>query len=224
MAELADIFRACGAAYQEKYALLPNQCRAMRDICACRTEPLGGQIYWCKVCQCYRYCYHSCCNRHCPKSQNNAATEWISKQSEHLLPVLHFMVTATLPECFRPMAYNNQKRIYGLMCQTAAAAIQKLARDPRFVGGEVGIIAILQTWTRDLRYHPHVHFIVTGGGLAPDGSKWLPIQRDYLMPARALARIFRAKFRDALKKTDLFDQVSAEVWRKDWVIDIQQVG
>lgn len=222
MTEMAHIVRACPEI--DARNLLPNQRKALSDITACRTETLGGQLWRCERCRDYRYSYHSCKNRHCPKCGNDTATAWLEKQRALLTPARHFLVTATLPEELRSLAWKNQQQVYGLMMSCAAAAIRKLAKDPKYVGGEVGIIAVLQTWRRDLRYHPHVHFIVTGGGLSGDGKTWLPAQRDYLMPQKALAKIFRAKFRDALKKTGLFEQAPPQAWRKDWVVDIRPVG
>jgi hypothetical protein len=130
----------------------------------------------------------------------------------------------TLPSELRRLAYQHQKLIYGMFMRCGAQALQKLARDPRFIGGKIAILAMLQTWRRDMLFHPHVHFIVPGGGLSRDGQKWLPAQRRYLMPHRALAKIFRAKFRHALKKTELITQVPDHVWRIKWVIDIRAVG
>ncbi|MFQ5629604.1 MAG: transposase [bacterium] len=179
-----------------------------------------------KKCDDYRFSYHSCKNRSCPKCGNDTTSTWLGKQSGLLLPGQHYLVTATLPQELRPAARSNQKLVYGLLMRCCAEAIQKLARDPKWVGGEVGILAVLQTWARDMHYHPHVHCIVTGGGLAADGKTWRPAQRDYLMPHKALATIFRAKFRDALKRKDpqLFAQVPKTVWRKNWVIDIRPAG
>ena len=228
MPELADIFRVCGAPYREKYRqnMLPSHKRAMQDIIDCRTEVMGGQVYLCKKCDDYRYSYHSCKNRSCPKCGNETTTAWLARQSHLLLPVQHFLVTATLPSELRPAARSHQRLVYGLLMRCAAEAIQKLARDLRFVGGEVGILAVLQTWKRDMGFHPHAHFVVSGGGLSPDGKRWQAAQRDYLMPHKALAKIFRAKFRDAFKKADaeLFARVPKTVWRKNWVIDILPVG
>jgi hypothetical protein len=114
--------------------------------------------------------------------------------------------------------------VYDLLFKSSAAALQKLAKDPRFVGGDIGMMGGLHTWQRDMGYHPHVHFIVPGGGLSPDRSQWLPSKDDFFVPVEALSPIFRAKFRDALKKTDLFDSVPAEVWQKDWVVHCKPVG
>jgi hypothetical protein len=138
--------------------------------------------------------------------------------------VPYFLVTSTLPAELRPLARRHQKLIYGLLLRCTAEAIQKLAHDPQWVGGQIGLLGVLQTWKRNMEYHVHAHFIVPGGGLAPDGKRWRPAQRDYLMPAKAVATILRAKFRDALKKTELFPQIPPKIWHTDWIVDIEPVG
>lgn len=225
MLELADIFRLHGAAYREKFGkqLLPSHRRAMRDIEQCRTEALGGQLYYCAQCQAQRYSYHSCKNRHCPKCGNDQANQWLEQQQQLLLPVPYFMVTFTLPAELRPLARSKQKTIYNLLFRASAAALLKLAQDPRFVGGTLGMVGVLQTWTRDLRYHPHVHYLVTGGGLTAAG-RWRASRPDFLVREEPLALIFRAKLRDGLKKAALFAQVARRVWKKDWVVDCEPVG
>jgi hypothetical protein len=146
-------------------------------------------------------------------------------QSALLLPVTYFMFTFTLPDTLNVLARSNQAFIYSLFFQTAARALQKLARDPKFVGGQLGFFGVLQTWARDLAYHPHLHFIVAGGGLSKDGMQWLTARQDFLVPVKALSKIFRAKFRDALKKKpELFAQVPPETWQKPWVVHGEPVG
>ena len=225
MIEMAEIFRLHGQEYRAKFGqrMLPSHLRAMRDIEQCRTESLGGQIYYCHQCQAERYSYHSCKNRHCPKCQNDQANQWLEEQKSLLLPVPHFMVTFTLPAELRDVARSNQKTIYNILFRASSEALQKLALDPRFVGGRLGMLGVLQTWTRDLRYHPHVHYIVTGGGLTQDG-KWKSSGKNFLVHETPLAIIFRAKFRDQLKKAGLFAQVDRRVWKKDWVVDCEPVG
>jgi hypothetical protein len=132
-----------------------------------------------------------------------------------LLPIHYFLVTFTLPSELRPVARSNQKAIYNLLFQSSAAALQKLAKDPRFVGGDIGMMGGLHTWKRDMSYHPHVHYIVAGGGLSADRSQWLSSGKKFFVPVQSLSVIFRAKFRDALKKTDLFDDVPHCVWEND---------
>jgi hypothetical protein len=234
MPELADIFRACAPEYLAKYGkhILPSHKRAITDIVLCRTRPLGGKTYYCEPCDKYRYSYHSCKNRNCTKCGNDDATKWLAVQNALLLPVQYFMVTSTLPAELRPVAHSNQKLIYGLLLRCTAEAIQKLAKDPEWIGGDIGILGVLQTWKRNMDYHVHTHFIVPGGGLSPDGKRWLPAQRDFLMPGKAVASILRAKFRDALKKlalseaegADIFERVPQKVWRIEWIVDIKPVG
>jgi len=196
----------------------------MKAIEDCRTQALGGQVYHCTSCDQFRYSYHSCQNRHCPKCGNDGATAWLARQRDRLLPVPHFLVTFTLPESLRKLARSHQKLVYNLLFRASAAALQKLARDPRFIGGQLGLVGVLQTWTRDLRYHPHIHYLVPAGGLAPDGQ-WLPAKHPkFLVPVKALGKIFRAKFRDALKKTSLYLQLPPQIWNQDWVVDCEPVG
>lgn len=225
MVEVAEIFRLHGAAYRSKYGprMLRSHRRAMRDIESCRTASLGGEVYLCKKCDLYRYSYHSCKNRHCPKCQNGKANEWLEEQKNLLLPVTHFMVTFTLPEELRAVARSNQKTVYNILFRASSQALQKLALDPRFVGGRIGMVGVLHTWTRDLRYHPHVHYIVAGGGLDEEG-RWKASRKDFLVHVRPLGVIFRAKVRDDVKKAGLYSQVDKRAWKKDWVVHSEPVG
>jgi hypothetical protein len=228
MVELADIFRRYGPDYVDRFGarMLPSHHRALHDIVACRTEQMGGHLYRCENPDCEHivYAYHSCGNRSCPKCGQDKTQRWIEKQHNLLLPTHYFLITFTLPGELRSIARSNQKLIYDLLFKSSAAALQKLAKDPRFVGGDIGMMAGLHTWQRDMGYHPHVHFIVPGGGLSPDRSQWLPSKADFFVPVEALSPIFRAKFRDALKKTDLFNAVPAVVWQKPWVVHCKPVG
>lgn len=133
------------------------------------------------------------------------------------------MNTFTLPDSLRQLARSNQKIIYNILFQTSAAALQELALDPKYVGGKIGMVGVLHTWTRDIMYHPHIHYIMPGGGLSADG-KWLSTGNKFCMPVKALSIIFRAKFRDELKKTELFDAVPTDTWKKDWVVHSEPVG
>jgi ribosomal protein L37AE/L43A len=224
--ELAEIFHRHGPAYREKYGvrMLPSHCRAMRDIEGCRTETLGGHVYLCPHCERKQYSYHSCKNRHCPKCQHNDAEQWLNRQRELRIPSPYFLLTFTLPGALREIVRRHQKRLYHLLFRTSAAATQQLALDPRLVGGQVGLIGVLQTWSRDLSYHPHVHYLVPGGGLAGDGRTWLPSRKSFFLPVRALSVLFRAKFRDGLRKADWFEEVPREVWTQDWVVHCLPVG
>jgi hypothetical protein len=134
------------------------------------------------------------------------------------------MVTFTLPQPLRAVARRHQKLIYNLLFRTSAAALQELARDPRFIGGQIGMLGVLHTWGRNLSYHPHVHYLVPGGGLAADGQTWLPARHNILVHVKPLSILFRAKFRDALKKTDLFNHVPSQTWSQPWVVHSKSVG
>lgn len=224
--ELADIFRQYGPAYRQKYAerLLPSHRRAMHAIEQCRTTALGGQVYSCPQCHQTQFSYHSCRNRHCPKCQNDKAQEWLEKQQDFLLPVPYFMLTFTLPTALRPVARSHQALVYDLLFQASAAATQHLAQDPRFVGGQLGLIGILHTWGRNLSYHPHIHYIVPAGGMASDHRTWRPAHHRFLLPVKALSRIFKAKFKHALQKSSLANDIPATVWNQEWVVHCKPVG
>ena len=225
MLEVAEICRRHGAAYCVQQRLRPSQQRALRDIQACRTAYFGGHLKQCDHCGRQVYAYHSCRNRHCPKCHGDQTERWLAQQQTRLLPCPYFLVTFTLPAELRPLAFAHQKKVYGLLMRSAAAALQKLALDPRYLGGRLGALAVLHTWTRAMLYHPHVHILVIGGGLSADGKEWLPAKHaTYLMPVEALSLIFQAKFCAALKRAGLLHQVPRLVWKKDWVVHCQAAG
>ena len=227
MVELAEILRRFKARFLERFGKgLPfAQRRAMGAIEACRTPRLGGQVYQCPDCQKERYSYHSCKNRHCPKCQGDNARQWLEQLRALLLPVPYFLLTATLPAQLRPLARKLPKTIYNLLFQSATAALLKLTRDRKYLGGALpGLIAILHTWKRDLLFHPHIHCLVTGGGLSKDGKKWRATNNTYLVNVKACSKIYRAKFRDAINKAGLADQIDPKVWRKKWVVHVIPVG
>jgi hypothetical protein len=225
MVELARIFRQFGAAYQQTHRdqLLPSHYRVMRDVMHCRTAVCGGHVYQCQTCKTTQYSYHSCQNRHCPKCQYQAGQDWLGRQQRLLLSVPYFLLTFTLPAQLRPLALGRQKLVYSLLFRAAAAATQQLAQDPRFVGGQVGMVGVLHTWGRNLSYHPHVHFLVPAGGVEGNG-RWRPSRHNFLVPVQALSVLFRAKFRDALKRSLFFDQVPPSVWQQPWVVHCKPVG
>ena len=166
---LAEIIRRYGDQYRAKYGtkLLPSHRVAMQAIEQCRTEALGGHVYYCDQCAEACYSYHSCQNRHCPKCQHQAGQGWLEQQQAWLLPVPYFMVTFTLPAALRVVARRQQKLVYSLLFRTSAEALQQLARDQRFIGGQIGMVGVLHTWARDLSYHPHIHYLVPAGDCPP---------------------------------------------------------
>jgi len=225
MIEVADILRQHGAAYRAHHTLLPSQERALRDIENCRTEFFGGHVAQCDHCGHLRYAYHSCRNRHCPKCHGEQAEDWLERQRSLLLPVPHFLLTFTLPAELRQLAFGHQKHVYGALLRCAAASVLKLTADPRWLGAKPTVLAVLHTWTRAMLYHPHVHLLVSAGGLTADGQRWMATKNPaFLVPVRALSLVFRAKIRDGLKAGGLLDQVSARVWRKPWVVHCQHAG
>lgn len=203
--------------------MLPSHRRAMQAIEQCRTEVLGGHVYHCPDCNETQYSYHSCRNRHCPKCQQDAAQQWLQKQQDMLLSVPYFLLTFALPEELRKVARRYQKMFYNLLFHVLVAATQKLAQDPRFIVGQVGLIGVLHTRSRTLVYHPHVHFLVPAGGLDQDGN-WLPARKTFLLPVKALSKIFRAIFRQALRKSPCFKGVPSSILKQDWIIHCQVVG
>ena len=227
MLEVAEIVRLHGEAYLRQYgsSLSSAQKRALRDISACRTPLLGGHVYQCGHCQEKVFSYHSCRNRSCPKCHQAQTQRWIAKQRERLPACSYFLVTFTLPGELRTLARSHPKKVYGLLMKAAAAALQTLAADPRFLGARPGILAVLHTWTRAMLFHPHVHMLVTAGGLAPGGQTWVnPRHRKFLVPDPALSIIFRAKFCARLKKAGLLSNAPLPVWKKNWVVHSQHAG
>lgn len=226
MVTLAEIFRQYGPAYRAAYhaELLPSHLRVMWCIENCRTETLGGHVYQCAACGERVYSYHSCRNRHCNQCQDDKAQAWLAEQQALLLPVPYFLVTFTVPEELRSVAYRHQQVVYNLLFRAAAEALQTLAADPRFVGGQIGIIGVLHTWTRALRFHPHVHFLVPAGGLDFVNECWLHARNHFFVRVEPLAILFRAKFRDGLKQAGLFHQVPSTAWPQKWVVHSQPVG
>jgi hypothetical protein len=226
MITLGEIFRRYGSTYRARAGstLSESQIQAMQAIAQCRTEVLGGHVYCCPECQTSRYSYHSCRNRHCPTCQQEASEAWLAAQQALLLPVPYFLVTFTLPAELRTIARQQPETIYPLLFHAASAALQQLAHDPRFLGGQMGMLGVLQTWTRDLRYHPHVHFLVPALALAPEGQRWLVGKRDFLVHVKPLGQLFRAKFRAGLAKTPWTREVNTRAWTQSWVVDCRPVG
>jgi len=221
---LAEIFRRYAAEYRRKYAdrILPSHRQAMRAIENCRTESLGGQVFACSSCGKTHYVYHSCRNRHCPTCQHERTEAWLTLQRDLLLPVPYFMLTFTLPEELRNPARQNQQLFYHLLFQASAEAAQQLAKDPHFIGGQIGMIGVLHTWTRNLIFHPHVHYLIPGGGLKD--NRWISSRPDFLFPVKALSKLFRTHFQQLLRKSSLFSRVPKQVWSHDWVVHCLPVG
>ena len=198
--EVADIIRHHGAAYRQSHAgtLGRAQLRVLRALEICRTATLGGHTDACDACGHIRISYNSCRNRHCPKCQALARAEWLEARKADLLPVPYFHVVFTLPEPVAAIALQNQRVAYDILFRAAAATLKTIAADPRHLGAEIGSIAVLHTWGQTLQYHPHLHCVVPGGGLAPDGEGWIACRPGFFLPVRVLSSLFRRLFLEAL--------------------------
>ena len=227
MLELADIVRAAGPEVCAGLAVLPSQKRALEAILQCRTAALGGQVFVCDVCAASHYSYHSCGNRNCPKCHGQQTEEWLEVQRARLLPCPYYLLTFTLPAELRPVARSQQKLVYDVLMKSAAAAVQKLCADPRWLGAQPALLGVLHTWTRALLYHPHAHFLVSAGGLTADGQKWMNVKHPrFFLPVSALSRIFQGKVRAGLRTAGLLAGIPAAVWSKakKWVVHAQPAG
>ena len=225
---LAEILSAHWPAYRAKFGrLIPaEQHAAVRAILRCRTPALGGQRYRC-ACGREHDAYHSCNHRACPRCGQDDAAAWLARHRTRLLPVPYFLVTFTVPAVLREPIRAAMKPWYGALLKASAGALQDLAADPKYLGAELGLTALLQTWTRDLRYHPHVHLLVPGGGLTPNRLRWVRVPDDqFLVPQVKLAARFKGRLKAWLQEhePELFQQVPAKVWWQKWVADVQAVG
>ena len=200
--EVADIFRAHGPAWRRAQAghLSLTQLKVMSAIEQCRTPALGGHSLRCDACGHVEVSYNSCRNRQCPKCQARAAQRWLEAWQADLLPVEYYHVVFTLPAPIVAIAYTNKATLYRLLFDVAAETLQTIAADPRHLGARIGATLVLHTWGSALTHHPHVHGIVPGGGLSPDGERWVPCRRGFFLPVRVLSRLFRRRFIEELEK------------------------
>jgi hypothetical protein len=198
--EVADVFRRHGHAWRaaNEAHLSLAQRRVMTAIEICRTEALGGHVERCEDCAHTRVAYNSCRNRHCPKCQWTAAQRWMEARKAELLPAPYFHVVFTLPAALAAIAFQNKAKVYGLLFQTAAETLTTIAGDPRHLGAEIGLTAVLHTWGQNLDHHPHVHCIVPGGGLSPNRARWVRCRPGFFLPVRVLSRLFRRLFLEGL--------------------------
>src|SRR5271157_1957149 len=222
MIEVADVFRRFAADYLSAHgaSMLPSHRRAIEDILHCRTAALGGQVWRCDQCDTEMFSWHSCRNRSCPKCHTAQTQEWLEHRQAEMLPVPYFHITVTVPVELREVLRAHQRDGYAVLMQATAAAIVELARDPRYVGGTVAVLAVLHTWTQQLSFHPHVHCLVSGGGISEDGATWHPARRKFLVPVKALVRLVRGKFRALLRRKCLDLVIPDEVWRNPWVLNV----
>src|SRR5882762_5152372 len=198
--EVADIFRGHGPAWRDanRGHVRLDQLKVMSAIESCRTAALGGHVARCEDCAHTTIAYNSCRNRHCPKCQGAAAREWMAAREAELLPVPYYHVVFTLPAAIGDIAYHNKAILYGLLFKAAAETLITIAADPKHLGVRIGLTAVLHTWGSALTHHPHVHIIVPGGGISPDGQRWVSCRPGFFLPVRVLSRLFRRLFLEKL--------------------------
>jgi Putative transposase/Transposase zinc-binding domain len=236
--EVADIFRRYGAAYRESHgaSLCIAQRRVMSAIELCRTAAFGGHIERCDHCDHQRICYNSCRDRHCPKCQSLARAQWLDDRRSELLDTQYFHVVFTIPQSIAAIAFQNKEIVYGILFRAASETLRTIAADPKHLGAQIGFFAVLHTWGQALFHHPHLHCVVPGGGISPDGTRWISCRRKFFLPVLVLARLSRRLFLDYLRKAfdagdlqffssleslrmrDAFLRHIAPIQKKDWVV------
>jgi hypothetical protein len=199
--EVAEVFRRYGSAYRQQHAgsLSRAQRRVMSAIELCRTAALGGHLEQCDSCGHQRPAYDSCRNRHCTKCQSLARAQWLQDREAELLPTDYFHVVFTLPEEIAAIAYQNKEVVYGILFRATAETLRTIAADPKHLGAEIGFLAVLHSWGQNLLFHPHLHCVVSGGGIALDGKRWIACRPGFFLPVRVLSRLFRRLFLERLQ-------------------------
>jgi hypothetical protein len=233
---VAEVFRRHGDVYRQVHAghLGRTEIRVMSAVTACRTAALGGHTESCGDCGLVRISYNSCRNRHCPKCQGLARAEWLADRQAELLPVPYFHVVFTVPTAVAAIAFQNKARVYAILFRAAAETLRTIAADPRHLGAEIGLVAVLHSWGQNLLHHPHVHCLVPGGGLSSDGTRWIACRPGFFLPVRVLSRLFRRLFLEHLQADfehlsffgtqatmadrSTFNRTLAELRRIDWVV------
>ena len=236
--ELADVFDALGPDFLEAdtQSLSCEQRAALRDIVQCRSATLGGHVEQCNQCGHQQIAYNSCRNRHCPKCQAAARSQWMQERAAELLPVEYFHVVFTIPEQLGALALQNKRVIYGLLFKAASQTLLEIAADHKHLGALIGFLAVLHTWGQALQHHPHLHCVIPGGGLSVDHSRWVSCREGFFLPVKVLSRLFRGKFlaylSDAnkqgrlvfhgrlehLSKSGQFASLLHEVSKAEWVV------
>ena len=197
--EVADVFVQYGSAYQQAYGTSLEHRRILGALTSCRTAALGGHRKQCESCGHEVIAYNSCRNRHCPKCQAAARAQWLEARAADLLEVPYFHVVFTLPHRIGPLALQNKRLLYGMLFRAVAETLGTIAGDPKHLGAHIGFLAVLHTWGQQLHHHPHIHCVVPGGGMARDGTHWVPCRKRFFLPVRVLSRLFRQKFLFALR-------------------------
>ena len=223
MTTLRDIFTAFAPEYLERYPQLPLAHRkVLHAIQQCQSGHYGHSLYQCQSCGEQHRVHHSCGNRHCPQCQHHKTQQWLHHHLEKQLPGPHFLITFTVPETLRPFIRSHQRLAYQAMFNASSLALKRLAKDERFVGTDLpGFTGVLHTWGRQLQYHPHIHYIVPGGGLSKDRTTWLPARATFFVPVKALSPISRALFKKDMRQAGLLEHIDPQVWNIPWNVHSQ---
>ena len=227
MSKIQDLFAMHAPEYLRRYAqdMPANHRKVIDAVVDCRSGRFGVHLYRCEDCNDVHTANSSCGNRHCPSCQGDKSDKWLQKQTAKLLPCNYFLVSFTVPEELRRFIRSNQSVGYNAIFDAASTALKRLARDKRFIGCSTpGFTGVLHTWSRDLNYHPHVHFIVPGGGVDKENSKWLSSKPDFFIHVKPLSRMYRRLFKEELQAHGLLDQVPSSLWSKEWIVNSQAVG
>lgn len=226
MTTIKNIFSDYGPEYLKRFQdNIPSEHKKVIDaIIHCKTDYYGTSIYQCEKCGKNHIVHCSCGNRHCPNCQHHKTYQWLKTQMGRQLPGHHFMLTFTVPEGIRNFIRTNQCICYPAMFTASSATIKKLAADEKYIGGDLpGFFGVLHTWGRQLPYHPHIHYIVPGGAISEADGRWHPSRLDFFLPVKAMSKVFKAKFRDEMKKNKLYSLIPSEVWDKEWIVNSQAV-
>jgi Putative transposase/Transposase zinc-binding domain len=223
MITMSDIFTPYTPEYIERYPNLPaSHHKAIDAICRCRTGAYGYSLYACESCGQHHHIAHAWGNRHCPQCQHQKAAQWLHNQLAQQLPGPYFLITFTVPEALRPFCRSHPRLAYQSLFSASSQALKRLAKDPRFIGTTLpGFTGILHTWGRQLQYHPHIHYIVPGGGLSQDREAWLPSRTNFYVPVRALSPIYRALFQQEMSTAGQLAQIDPQVWNTSWNVHSQ---
>ncbi len=218
--QLADVVRRFKDDYVDEFGhlMMPSQQKALADIAACMTAEMGGHQYHCRDCDHTFWVYHGCRNRACPACHGRRMRDWLEAREAELLPCDYYHVVATVPEELRHLFLSDQKFMYSLLMRTVASAVIDLTHDRKYLGAKPAILMVLHTWTGRLQYHPHVHLLVTGGGVTDDGQSWRQPPGRFLLPVKALSKLVAARLRDGLKKAKpkAFDGLPRKTWKREW--------
>ncbi len=234
--EVADVLASFAAAYRKAYPVSADQERTLRELPLCRTAALGGHKLECDRCGHQEISYNSCRNRHCPKCRATARAHWLAERERELLDVRYYHVVFTLPEELAPIALQDKRIGYGLLFQAAAETLRTIALDPKHLGAEIGFLGVLHTWSQNLLHHPHVHCVVPGGGISPQGKQWISCRENFFLPVRVLSRLFRRLYLEGLGRAysagelglhgqlenlrdpAVWSSLTSELRKKEWVV------